>query len=336
MSIVKDIPGLNGNIILGSIFSKFSYGQTTINVSYKDSSVDSSIIYQIINVVDANKNPNAKHKVGNALYGYITIEMYPIYDSVTKKYMMNPNALFSIDMTEVKNANLVKMFFSRMYYYKYIVLDGTLRKGSALDTSMKSTNPQIPIPYITYANDNPNDKGTYTAHKFNLTTTSTLQPSFSVKLIGFPSNIGQPELFKYVKVFNAVSFGFNKLPMPLQYFNAIESLLNSNNFSKLFFKLERDVYDVTKYFPNGVVSYYLPSKGPTWKPVKGNTIVVGKPKPGYKGYSPIQLFENVNDNYEIINSMYTDRQKILFILFASIILALIYKLYKNNNKKISQ
>jgi hypothetical protein len=330
MSIVKDIPGLNGNIILSSIFNKFLYSQITVPVSYKDSTVDSSVIYQILNVVDFNKNPNVKHKVGNVIYGYITIEMFPVYDSVTKKYLMNPNARFSIDMTEVKNPNLVKMFFSRMYYYKYIVLDGSLRKGSTLDTFMKSTNTQLGIPYKTYSLDTPNDIGTYTSQKFNITTTSSTQPSVSVKLVGFTSNIGQPELFKYVKVFNAVSFGFNKLPMPLQYFNGIESILSGNNFTKLFFKLERDIYDVTNYFPYGPVPYYLPSNGPTWKPVVGNTIIVGKPKP--KGRSAIQFFENVNDNYEIINSMYTDRQIFLFVLFAAIILALIYKLYKNNIK----
>jgi hypothetical protein len=332
MSIVRDIPGLNGNIILSSIFNKFLYSQITVPVSYKDSTVDSSVIYQILNVVDANKNPIVKHRVGNVLYGYLIIEMFPVYDSTTKKYTMNPNARFSIDMTEVKDSKLVKMFFSRMFYYKYIVLDGSLRVGSTLDTFMKSTNTQLGIPYKTYSLDNPNDIGTYTSQKFNITTTSSTQPSVSVRLVGFTSNIGQPELFKYVKVFNAVSFGFSNLPMPLQYFNAIEGILNSNNFTKLFFKLERDVYNVTNYFPNGPVPYFLPSNGPTWKPVVGNTIVVGKPKPKPKGSGSIQFFENVNDNYEIINSMYTDRQIFLFVLFAAIILALIYKLYKNNFK----
>lgn len=336
MSIVKDIAGLNGNIILSSIFSKFYYSQTTVNVSYKDSTVDSSVIYQILNVVDTNKNPSVKHKVGNDLYGYLNIEMYPIYDATTKKYRMNPNARFSIDMIDVKNPKLVKMFFSRMFYYKYIVLDGSIKVGSTLDTFMKSTNTQTGVPYVTYSLDNPSDIGTYTVQKFNLTTTLATQPSVSVQIMGLPSNIGQIELFKYVKVFNAISFGFSSLPMPLQYFNAIESLLNSNNFTKLFFKLERDSYDVTMYFPNGPVSYYLPSVGPPWKPVVGNTIVVGKPKPGYKGYNPIQLFENVNDNYEVINTMYTDRQIFLFVLFTAIILALIYKLYKNNCKNKKQ
>jgi hypothetical protein len=332
MSIVRDIPGLNGNNILGSIFDKFYYSRTTVPVSYKDSSVDPSIIYQILNVIDSNLNPYVKHKVGNSLYGYLIIELFPIYNSTTKKYIMNPNARFSIDMTEVKNPNLVKMFFSRMHYHRYIVLDGSLRTGSTLDTFMKSTNRQLGIPYITYSSDTPDDKGTYTVQKFNLTTTSSTQPSVSLQIMGLPSNIGQIELFKYVKVFNAVSFGFSNLPMPLQYFSGIESILSSNNFTKLFFKLERDSYEVTYYFPYGPVTYFLPSKGPTWKPVVGNTIVVSKPKPGYRGYRPIQFFENVNDNYEIINSMYTDRQIFLFVLFAAIILALIYKLYKNNCK----